>query len=128
MGTQMITDEFMNSVSFKVNGCAFAVANQLRAGYLEKVYENALVYEMRKQGLDVAQQVPLDVLYDGVVVGRYVADIIVENCILVELKAAEAISDAHVAQALNYLTTTGLPLCLILNFGAPKLGIKRVRL
>jgi GxxExxY protein len=128
MGAQMNTDEFLNSVSFKVNGCAFAVANQLWAGYLEKVYENALVHEMRKQGLRVVQQVPLDVLYDGVVVGHYIADVIVENCILIELKAVEAISDAHVAQALNYQTTTVLPLWLILNFSASQLGIKRVRL
>lgn len=124
----MDTDEFLNSISFRINGCAFSVAKQLRAGYLEKVYENALVHEMRKQGLSVTQQVPLDVYYDGVVVGHYIADIIVENCVLIELKATEGIVDAHIAQALNYLATTGLPLCLILNFGTAKVQIKRVRL
>lgn len=124
----MDPDEFLNSISFRINGCAFAVAKQLRAGYLEKVYENALVYEMRKQGLTVSQQVQLEVFYDGVVVGHYIADIIVEETVLVELKATESINDAHIAQALNYLTTTGFPLCLILNFGSPKVQIKRVRL
>ena len=124
----MDTDNFLNSISFRINGCAFAVAKQLRAGYLEKVYENALVYEMRKRGLDVQQQVSLDVYYDGIVVGHYIADVIVESCVLVELKATDDIVDAHVAQALNYLTTTKLPLCLILNFGASKVQVKRVRL
>ncbi|HEX8466003.1 MAG TPA: GxxExxY protein [Abditibacterium sp.] len=124
----MDADDLLNSISFKINGCAFVVAKQLREGYLEKVYENALVHEMRKRGLRVAQQVPLEVLYSGVVVGHYIADIIVEGLILIELKATESITDAHVAQALNYLTTTKLPLCLILNFGEERVKIKRVRL
>ena len=125
---QKHTEEDLNELLVRVLGCAVAVAKKLRPGYLEKVYENALVHEMRKQGLLVEQQVALDVFYDGVVVGQFSADVLVRNLIILELKSAEAIIDAHIAQALNYLTTTGWPLCLILNFGTPKLGIKRVRL
>lgn len=127
----MITEEElerMNEVSGRVLGCAIKVAKALRPGYFEKVYENALVYEMRKQGLRVETQVRLDVWYEDIVVGHFIADVVVEGMMLLELKMASSICDAHISQALNYLTTTGLPLCLILNFGTPKLGIKRVRL
>lgn len=127
----MITEEEleeMNAISGRVLGCAIKVAKVLRPGYFEKVYENALVYEMRKQGLSVETQVRLDVWYEDIVVGQFVADVVVEGMVLLELKMADAICNAHISQALNYLTTTGLPLCLILNFGTSKLGIKRVRL
>ena len=73
------------------------------------------------------RQVRLDVYYDGIVVGHFIADIVVNNTIILELKATDGISDDHIAQALNYLTTTGSPLCLILNFGEPILSIKRIR-
>lgn len=125
---QSYTEEELKELSGRILGCAITVAKKLRPGYLEKVYENALVHELRKQGLTIQRQVGLDVIYDDVVVGQYIADILVENLIILELKATDAITDEHIAQALNYLTTTGWPLCLILNFGTPKLGIKRVRL
>lgn len=121
-------DEELNEVSGRIIGAAYAVSNFLGCGFLEKVYENALVHEMRKGGLHVEKQVALQVFYDGVVVGNYFADVIVENTIILELKVAEAIEKSHMSQALNYLNATGLPLCLILNFGTPKLGVKRVRL
>lgn len=125
---QRFTEEGLNELSGRILRCAIAVAKKLRPGYLEKVYENALVHELRKQKFSVERQVALDVIYDDVVVGHFFADVLVENLIILELKATDAITDEHLSQALNYLTTTGWPLCLILNFGTPKLGIKRVRL
>ena len=119
--------ENLNELSGLVLGCAITVTKKLAPGYLEKVYENALFHELGKTDLRVARQVHLNVYYDGIVVGEFIANIVVHNTIILELKAAAAISDDHFAQALNYLTTTNYQLCLILNFGTPKLGIKRVR-
>ena len=115
-----------DELSDLVIGRAFTVLNSLGNGYAEKVYENALAHELRKSGLRAEQQIPLTVRYDGVVVGEYVADILVEGRLIIELKAAKGIDDNHIAQAINYLKCTGLRLCLILNFGAPKLAIKRI--
>lgn len=95
---------------------------------MEKVYENALVHELRKAGIQVVQQEPIKILYDGVVVGDYFADLIVENCVLVELKACKALDEVHQAQSINYLKATGLRVCLILNFGKSRLEIKRLAL
>ncbi len=108
--------EGLNRLSEQVIGCAYAVHNTLGAGFAEKVYENALVHELRKAGLSVQQQVRFSVMYDGVVVGEYVADIVVEGVLLVELKVARAIDDGHIAQCLNYLSATRLGLGLVLNF------------
>src|SRR6185503_11174732 len=93
---------------------------------LEKVYENALAHELRKAGLVVEQQKPIDVWYDGVIVGVYIVDLFVEALIPVELKAGKAIDEIHLAQALNQLKASRLSVGLLLNFGTPKLGIKRV--
>ncbi len=82
---------------------------------------------MSKNGFQVEKQVYMDVFYDGVMVGQFVADMVVNGSLLLELRAVSGVTDAHVAQALNYLTTTDNRLCLILNFGTPKLGIERVR-
>lgn len=117
--------ERINGLSQRVIACAFKVSNTLGRGYLEKVYENALVHECRKCGLHVEQQRRLEVLYDGVLVGFYIADLVVENTILVEAKAVRSIESVHEAQGLNYLATTGLPLCLILNFSA-RVEVRRV--
>ena len=116
----------MDRLSERIIGCAYNVSNGLGAGFLEKVYENALAHEMRKAGLKVEQQRPLVVHYDGVVVGEYAADLLVEDCILVELKAVKDFDDAHMAQCLNYLTATGLSLCLLLNFGRPSVQVRRI--
>jgi GxxExxY protein len=94
--------------------------------FLEKVYENALAYESRKTGLTVTQQQGLTVTYDGVVVGEYNVDLLVEETILVELKAIKSLDNAHAAQCLNYLKATGLHLCLLLNFGKSRLEIQRI--
>lgn len=109
-----------------VIGCAYAVANALGNGFLEKVYENALAHELTKKGLLVEQQRPISVQYDGVTVGEYVADLLVEGEVLVELKAARDIEDIHKAQCINYLKATGLAICLLINFGRPKVQIRRL--
>ena len=97
-------------------------------GFLEKVYENALAHELRKAGMHVTQQHPIKVRYDGVIVGEFVADLLIEQCVLVELKAVRMLDDIHKAQCLNYLKATGIHICLLVNFGNPKVEIKRVLL
>ena len=119
-------EEKLNGLSGVVIGGAFTVLNTLGAGFMEKVYENALAHELRTTGLAVAQQHAITVLYDGRTVGEYVADLLVEQVLLVELKATKALDPAHRAQCLNYLRATGLRLCLLLNFGNPSLEIGRV--
>ena len=115
-----------DSLSEAVIGCVFRVANGLGAGFLEKVYENALVHELRKAGLEAKQQVSVFVHYDGINVGDYIGDIIVEGRLLLELKACKALEDVHLAQCLNYLKATTIPTCLLINFGTPKPQIRRV--
>ena len=127
MHPQMNAEERgLNQITERVIGCAYAVSNALGCGFLEKVYENALVHELRKGGLRVEQQQAIEVNYDGVVVGDYVADLLVEGSVLIELKAVRALEDLHLAQCLNYLKATGLTVCLLLNFAKPKLEIRRV--
>lgn len=116
----------LNQISHKIIGCAYTVSNTLGNGYLEKVYENALAFEIREAGLRLVQQQPIPVRYKGISVGEYYADLIVEGSVIVELKAVEAIADVHLAQTLNYLTATGLKLALILNFGKPEVEVRRV--
>jgi len=95
----------------------YAVYNSLGYGFLEKVYENALIYELKRRGLHVEQQVRIQVYYDGQVVGDYFADVVVENLIILELKTAEAISEAHTAQLINYLKSTRCEVGFVFNFG-----------
>lgn len=116
----------LNVITRKIIGCAFRVSNQLGPGFLEKVYENALVLELVNTGLKYQQQVPLKVRYEGIVVGDFVADLLVEDAILVELKAVETLGKVHFAQCLNYLRATDLKLCLLMNFGTQKVQIKRI--
>ena len=113
-------------ISGSIIGAAIEVSNQLGVGYLEKVYERALFAELTIRGIQARQQQPIPVHYKGVAVGDYYADILVENCVLIEIKHAEGFDDAHLAQCLNYLKTTGLKLCLLINFGKPKVEWKRV--
>lgn len=115
----------LNLLTEKIIGCAYKVSNELGCGFLEKVYENALAHELRKAGLSTEQQKPIIVRYDGVVVGEYVADLVVEGCVLIELKACKSLDDIHSAQCLNYLKATNFPICLLINFGRPKVEIKR---
>lgn len=110
----------------RIIGCAYTVSNSLGSGFLEKVYENALTIELRKNKLSYQQQSPVKIIYDGIVVGEYVSDLVIESKVLIELKACKAIDDAHVAQCLNYLKATNLQLGLIINFGKPKIEIRRL--
>lgn len=124
--TQIKDLENLNSITEKIIGCAYTISNTLGVGFLEKVYENALAHELRKSGLYVEQQYPIRVMYDGTIVGEYMADLFVEDCVLVELKAVKTIDEIHQAQCINYLKATGIRLCLLLNFGTPRVGIKRI--
>jgi GxxExxY protein len=93
----------LNKLTEKVIGCAFSVSNFLGVGFLEKVYENALAHELRKAGLKVEQQKPIDVYYDGIIVGDYISDLLAEDYLLLELKTVERFNEIHLAQSLNYL-------------------------
>lgn len=119
-------DAALNRITEAIIGGAFKVANTLGPGFMEKVYENALAHELRKHGLAVQQQHPIPVSYDGVVVGEYFADLFVQDQVIVELKAARSIDDAHKAQAINYLAATGMPICLLINF-THEVQVKRFR-
>jgi GxxExxY protein len=116
----------LNEVTERIIGGAFTVANRMGSGFLEKVYENALSHELRKAGMKAEQQKRLAVHYDNVLVGEYIADLIVEETVLVEIKAAANLDKAHMAQCLNYLRATGLSLCLLINFGNPRVQIQRI--
>jgi GxxExxY protein len=116
----------LNEITERIIGSAFTVGRGLGCGFLEKVYENALAYELRKAGLLVEQQYGIQVQYDGVVVGQFFADMVVEKCVLVELKAVKTIDENHFAQCLNYLKATGLTVCLLINFGNSRVEFKRV--
>ena len=95
----------------------YKVYNNLGYGFLEKVYENALLYELRNQGLNCEKQKPIKVYYEQIQVGEYYADIIVNECIILELKATESIAEEHEFQLINYLKATEIEIGLLLNFG-----------
>jgi GxxExxY protein len=116
----------LEPVTERIIGCAFRVANALGHGFVEKVYENALAHEIRKCGLGAVQQRGIVVFYDDVIVGEFTADLLVADQVIVELKVVGALSDVHVPQCRNYLRATGKPLCLLINFGQPKVEIRRI--
>ena len=110
----------INKITETIIGSAYKVGNTLGCGFLEKVYENALAYEIRRQGLNVKQQESIKVFYE--------ADLWVENKVLVELKAVRNLDDIHRAQCLNYLKATAVKICLLINFGNPRVEVKRIAL
>ena len=116
----------LNKITERIIGCAYKVGNTLGSGFLEKVYENALNIELEKESLKVNQQHPITVIYDGQVVGDYFADLLVEDSVIVEIKATKKFDDTHTAQCMNYLKATGLKICLLINFGKPSVDIKRI--
>lgn len=118
--------EEIDGITKSILDCALHVHRVLGCGFLEKVYENALAAELKSRGVFVQQQEPVEVWYDEQVVGNYVADLLIEKAVLVELKAVESLDDNHLAQCLNYLKASGLTVCLLLNFGRPRLGIRRI--
>jgi GxxExxY protein len=113
----------VNGLSERIIGCAFQVINTLGVGFLEKVYENALAHELQRGGLSIVQQQGIRVYYDGIVVGEYTFDLLVEGTVMVGLKAIKTLDNAHAARCINYLKATGLRICLLLNFGKSRLEI-----
>ena len=115
----------INEITYKINGAVYEVFKALGHGFLEKIYENALLIELRKRGLKAECQFPIEVKYKSKTVGDYFADIVVENSIILELKAVESLQKIHEAQLLNYLKATGFKIGLLVNFNYPKAEIKR---
>jgi GxxExxY protein len=116
----------INDITYAINGAVFEVNNILGPGFLERVYENALLVELKRRGLKAKSQVTIAVSYKGEVVGDYAADLFVENEVIVELKTVENLDRAHEAQLLNYLKATGLHVGLLVNFKHKKADIKRM--
>ncbi len=106
-----------SDITNKIIKAFYNVYNQLGYGFLEKVYENALIIELKKLGFYCLQQHPIEVFYEGVRVGQYFADIIVNNCVIIELKAAVSLCEDHEYQLINYLKSTDIEVGLLLNFG-----------
>ena len=109
----------------KILAACFEVSNELGCGFLESVYQNALVIALEAKGLGVSREHPISVTFRDLNVGQFYADLLVEDGILIELKAVSALNEIHKAQILNYLKATGLPVGLLVNFGTPKLEHRR---
>lgn len=105
--------------------CAFNVRMKLSAGFLESVYQNALLIELKENGLIAETEVPINVYYNNVIIGEFRADIVVDNTVVIELKAVQHLTTAHEAQLVNYLTATDIEHGLLINFGSEKIEIKR---
>jgi GxxExxY protein len=113
-------------VTEKILGASFKVLNTLGAGFLEKVYENALSVELRRIGLSIDNQKTFPVSYEGAIVGEYQADLVVEEKVILECKAVSTMDSVHEAQLMNYLKASGLRVGLLINFGRPKLQYRRL--
>ncbi len=113
-------------VSRKVIGCAMRVHSTLGCGFLESVYEHALVIELQKHGVSFQRQVPYRVFYRNVRIGMYTADLVVEDCLLLELKASSSLIKANETQLLNYLNASSIKVGLLINFGSTSLQFKRM--
>jgi len=116
----------LDHITKKVIGCVYRVSNTLGCGFLEKVYENALVIELRRVGLHLERQHPFKVYYDNLAVGEFAVDLLVESRVIVELKAVKAFDAVHAAQCMNYLRASSLNVCLLVNFGTPRAQTKRI--
>ena len=110
----------------KIIGCAFEVQNELGAGFLESVYEKAMLVALTDAGVPVRAQAPIKVTFRGVSVGTFYADLLVGERVIVELKTVSQLSEQHRAQVINYLNATGVPVGLLINFGNPKLQYRRL--
>ena len=117
--------ENINTLCDIVRETSFAIHSYLRSGHLEKVYENALAHRLRKQGLKVEQQHPLAVFDEDGTLGEYYADLFVEGCLVVELKAVRDVCDEHVAQILGYLRSSRIETGLLINFGGKRFHVKK---
>ena len=130
MGPRMDTDAhgLESELTETVIGSAFEIANVLGAGFLEKVYERALIRELALRGVSAKAQVSFPVCYKGKYVGEYLADLVVEEKVIVELKCVDRFANEHLAQCINYLKASGLRVALLINFQRPKVEWKRVLL
>jgi len=115
----------ISALTEKIIGCAMQVHRALGPGFLESVYQNALALELRKAGMVVECEKKIQVLYEGVVVGDFLADMLIDEQVLIENKAVQVLTMAHERQLLNYLTATGTDIGLLLNFGTTRLEFKR---
>lgn len=115
----------LNQLTYEINGAIFEVNRILGPGFLEKVYENALLFELRKKGIKAEAQVPIEVNYKSLIVGEYFADIVAEGRVIIELKTVDRIKKIHEAQIINYLKATGFKVGLLVNFKNSKADIKR---
>jgi len=124
----MNTDEhgYLDSLTERVLGAVFEVSNTLGAGFLEKVYERALLMELTMLGMRATAQASLTVAYKSHNVGQYSADILVEDVLVIELKCVDRLANEHTAQCINFLRASGLGLCLLVNFQKPKVEWKRI--
>ena len=126
-GTELEKDENVLKLCNQVRQIAYDLHTYLRHGHLEKVYENGLAHRLRKAGLRVEQQYPLKVYdKDGTVLGDYYADLFVGDSLIVELKACKALADEHIAQVLGYLCASNHRHAMLINFGSPKIEIKKL--
>ena len=116
----------LNTITYGIRGAVFEVNRVLGSGFLEKVYENALLIELHARGFKAESQVPIKVYYKENVVGEYIADILVEGTVIVELKTVEKLEKLHDAQLLNYLKGTGIQVGILVNMKYPKAEIKRM--
>ncbi len=112
-------------ITEKIIGCAYRVYNKMGFGFLESVYEKCMMIELSKVGLSADFQCPITVYYEGEVVGNFIADIVVNQDIIVELKSVRQLNKAHEVQLVNYLTATQKPVGLLINFGEKEVNIKR---
>jgi GxxExxY protein len=124
----MDTDAHGSDLTEVIIGATFEVANVLGAGFLEKVYERALIRELALRGMDAKPQVSFPVSYKGQYLGEYVADLVVEQKVIVELKCVDHFANEHLAQCINYLKASGLRVALLINFQRPRVEWKRVLL
>jgi len=113
-------------ITEKILAACFEVAGELGAGFLESVYEKALLVAVRQKGLKAEEQYPVRVCFRGVPVGEFFADLLVEGKVVVELKAVKALAPEHQAQVINYLKATGIEVGLLVNFGSPKIEYRRL--
>jgi len=113
-------------ITEQIIGCCFEVCNELGGGFLESVYEKALLHLLREKGLKAISQAPIVVEFRGQIVGEFFADILVEDKIVVELKAVKKLASEHLAQVINYLKATGFEAGLLINFGGQKLEYRRL--
>ncbi len=113
-------------VTHEIIGCCFEVINELGAGFIESVYQKAVLIALQEKGMHVEAQVPLNVFFRKYNVGHFIADLVVERTVLLELKAVMKLLPEHQAQVINYLKSTGLEVGLLINFGSAKLEYKRL--